>query len=87
MATVENEMLAYIQRKLTDGALSVTESEILDAVVPSAHPEYRSRPAYRYGLDRLRRRGLVNAIADQSGRLHYFIGPYASSELVKSMQW
>ena len=74
MGPVEANMLAYIQRRLEQGALSVTEREIMDAVVPHDHPEYRERPAYRYGLERLKRRLVINSIADKTGTLHYFIG-------------
>jgi hypothetical protein len=84
---VESEMLAYIQRRMADGALSVTEQEVLDAVVPREHPEYRQRPAYKYGLERLQRRRVINAVRDKRGNAHYFIGAYPSSELVASMQW
>jgi hypothetical protein len=85
MGPVEADMLAYIQRRLEQGALSVTEQEIMDAVVPHDHPEYRERPAYRYGLERLRRRHVINAVADQTGTLHYFIGNYPSAALFRSL--
>ena len=85
METVESNMLDYINRRIDAGVLSVTEAEILDAVVPADHPEFRSRPAYLHGLDRLRRRHVVNAVADQNGLVHYFIGNYPSAALRESL--
>jgi hypothetical protein len=85
MGPVESNMLAYIKRRLKEGELSVTGAEIMDAVIPSDHPEFRERPAYRYGLERLRRRHVINVIADQAGTLHYFIGAYPSVALRKSL--
>jgi len=78
-------MLAYLKSRLEGGALSVSGVEILDAVVPTDHPEFRERPAYRYGLDRLLRRLVINAVDDRSGKTHYFIGPYPSAALRKSL--
>jgi hypothetical protein len=78
-------MLAYIERRLEQGALSVTESEIMDAIVPRDHPEFGWRPAYRYGLERLRRRLVINAVADQTRTLHYFIGDYPSAALYRAL--
>jgi len=85
MGSVEAKMLAYIERRLEEGALSVTGAEILDAVIPTDHSTFRERPAYRFGLERLRRRHVINAVADQSGTLHYFIGAYPSPALYKSL--
>jgi len=85
MGIVESNMLAYIKRRLEAGALSVSEAEIMDAVVPSDHPEFRLKPAYRHGLDRLRRRSVINAVADHTGIMHYFIGDYASADLRESL--
>jgi len=66
-------MLAYIERRLEEGALSVTGAEILDAVIPTDHSTFRERPAYRFGLERLRRRHVINAVADQTGTLHHSV--------------
>ena len=85
MGPVESKMLAYIERRLGEGVLSVTGAEIFDAVIPSDHPELRERPAYRYGLERLMRRHIINAVADQAGTLHYYIGNYPSAALWKSL--
>jgi hypothetical protein len=85
MARVESDMLAYIKRRLEAGALSVSGAEIMDAVIPRDQAGFRERPAYRYGLERLRRRGVINAIADQTGTLHYFIGSAPSAALRKSL--
>lgn len=62
-----------------------TLQEIMDAVVPPDHPEFRERPAYRYGIERLLRRHLINAVHDREGKRHYFIGNYASAALRKSL--
>jgi hypothetical protein len=85
MGPVESEMLSYIQRCLGQGRLSVPATEIMNAVVPADHPEWRHRPAYRHGLDRLLRRHFVNATDAPDGTRHYFIGTYASPELRSSL--
>ena len=85
MGTVESNILAYIKRRLEAGALSVSETEIMDAVVPPDNPELRLRPAYRYGLDRLRRRHVINTVDDRAGMTHYFIGNYPSAALRESL--
>jgi hypothetical protein len=74
-------MLSYIERRLAEGVLSVTAAEVMDAVVPAEHPEFRERPAYRYGLQRLHRRQILNAIDDRDGQTHYYIGNFPSKEL------
>jgi hypothetical protein len=81
MGSIEAEMLAYIERCLAEGRLSVPATEIIDAVVPSDHPDWRHRPAYRHGLDRLHRRHVLNAVDAPDGTRHYFIGAYPSAEL------
>ena len=85
MGKVESQFLAYLKQRLEEGALSVPESEIMAAIVPADHPEYRFLPAYRYGLQRLRRRSIINAIPDREVTSHYFIGNFASAELRKSL--
>jgi hypothetical protein len=85
MGAVESSMLAYIERRLEEGALSVSGAEVMDAVVPPDHPEFRERPAYQHGLDRLLRRHVINAVDDRSGMRHYFIGTHASAELRQSL--
>jgi hypothetical protein len=50
MVPVEARMLAYIERRLEQGALSVTGIEIMDAVVPRDHPEFR-RPTAMVSSD------------------------------------
>ena len=82
---VERAMLAFIQARHDSGALSVTKDEVFAAVVPPNHPEFRFRPAYRYGLDRLRVRQVVNAVDDPLGVTHYFIGDYPTKELRHSL--
>jgi hypothetical protein len=76
-------MFAYIQRRLAEGAISVTESEVLAAVIPADQPQLRFRPAYRYGLERLQRRLMINAVVDRAGTRHYFIGDAPSPALWK----
>jgi hypothetical protein len=85
MGPVESEMLAYLKRRLQDGALSVSGEEIMAAVLPPDHLEFRSRPAYRHGLERLLRRQIINAVDASDGTRHYFIGTHASSELRASL--
>jgi hypothetical protein len=85
MGPVETSMLRYIERRLAEGSLSVLEKDILAAVVPADHPEYRDRPSYRHGLDRLLRRHVINAVRDPRGRTHYFIGSHASRELLAAL--
>jgi hypothetical protein len=75
MNPVEAQMLDFIKRRLDEGATSVPASEILAAVVPKEHPEYRLRPAYKHGLDRLRRRGRVCAVVGPGGELRYYLDP------------
>jgi hypothetical protein len=86
MGTIESDIVAYLKCRLDAGALSVCEAEIMDAVVPPDHPEFRLRPAYRYALDRLRRRHVINAVADKAGMMHYFIGAYPSAALRESLE-
>jgi hypothetical protein len=83
---VEDKMLDFIKRRHAEGGLSVTEEEVFTAVIPPDHPEFRHRPAYKYGLERLRRRLLINAVDDSAGAMHYFIGNYASEELLRSLK-
>ena len=85
MGPVESKMLAYIERRLGEGALSVSAAEIMDAVVPPEYPEFRYRPAYRHGLDRMLRRHVINGIDGRDGTRHYFIGTHASAELRASL--
>jgi hypothetical protein len=85
MGEVESRMLAYLQRRLGAGAFAVPEREIMDALIPADHPEFRARPAYRHGLQRLRRRLLINAIVDHDGTTHYFIGTHPSPDLRRSL--
>jgi hypothetical protein len=85
MGKVETEILTYIKRRLDDGALSVPESEVIEAVIPPDHPEFRLRPAYKYGLKRLLRRHEINAVPDRNGMNHYYIGNFPSTELLKSL--
>jgi len=85
MGPVESEMLAYVQRCLAEGRLSIPGKEIIDAVVPRDHPDWRHRPSYRHGLDRLHRRHALNAVVAPDGTRHYFIGAYPSAELRASL--
>jgi hypothetical protein len=84
MGPVETEMLTYIRRRHSEGALAVPASEVMGAVA-AAHPEFRKKAAYQRGLERLHRRHVINAVDDASGATHYFIGDYPSAELRKSL--
>jgi hypothetical protein len=85
MGPVETKMLDYIERRLKEGVLSVPEVEIINAVVPLDHPEFRERPAYRHGLERMLRRHVINAVDAPDGTTHYFIGTHASADLRASL--
>jgi hypothetical protein len=85
MGEAESKMLAYIQLRHEEGALSVTEAEIFGAIIPADQPELRHRSAYRYGIDRLLRRHVINAIDDKTGTTHYFIGNFPTAELRQSL--
>ena len=85
MSDAESKMLAYIKLRHEEGALAVPASEILGAIIPADQPELRDPAAYRYGLERLLRRCVINAVEDKKGTLYYFIGPYPSRELRESL--
>jgi len=85
MGDAESRMLAYIKLRHEEGALAVPASEILGAIIPADQPELLDLPAYRYGLDRLLRRRVINAVDDHAGVTHYFIGNHPSAELLKSL--
>jgi hypothetical protein len=85
MGDAESKMLAYIKLRLEEGALAVPASEILGAIIPADQPALRERPAYRYGLERLLRRHVINAVDDRGGTRHYFIGSFPSAELRESL--
>jgi hypothetical protein len=74
MATnpVEAQMVAFIQRRVAEGAASVTRSEVLAAVIPHEHPEYRYRPEYKQALERLHHHRRIRAIRDKDGQMRYF---------------
>ncbi|RIK84397.1 MAG: hypothetical protein DCC68_01585 [Planctomycetota bacterium] len=78
-------MLAYIKHRHDAGALSVTADEILAAVIPPDQPKLRHKPAYRYGIQRLRVRSEINAVDAPDGTTHYFIGDYPSNDLRASL--
>lgn len=71
MNSTEAEMLAYIRRRHAEGAESVSASEVMAAVVPPDHPEYRFRPAYKHGLDRLHRRHVILSTRVEGGEVWY----------------
>jgi hypothetical protein len=85
MGEVETRLLAYLQRRLAEGVFAVPEQAIMDAVIPADHSEFRSRPVSRHGLQRLRRRLLVNAIVDRGGSWRFFIGTHPSPDLRRSL--
>jgi hypothetical protein len=65
MGIVERLMMDAIPRLIAAGAKGVTEEQVLGAVIPTDHPECRSRPSYKHGFARLRRRGLLTAVWDE----------------------
>jgi hypothetical protein len=67
MGFVERRMMEAIIRLIEAEAAGVTEEQVLSAVIPPEHPEYRLRPSYAYGFRRLAIRGLLSAVRDQSG--------------------
>jgi hypothetical protein len=79
---VEAAMLNFVKSRHEAGVLSVTAPEVLDALVPSGDPKLRYRPAYKYGLDRLLRRGVLNARETPDGVRHYFVGDSPSEALL-----
>ena len=58
---------------MRSGAESVTEDEVLSRIVPAEHPEYRFRPSYRYGFDRLSRRGVIGWNYGDEGEKRYYL--------------
>lgn len=85
MNAIENKIVEYIKQKFEAGSLSVTASEILAAVVPAEHPEFQFKPSYNYALERLIRRNVINGVDTKDGVRHYFIGNFATSELLTSL--
>lgn len=85
MNELDTKIVDYIQQQFAAGILSVTESEIMSTVVPAEQPELRFKPSYKYALDRLRRRQVINAVDNKDGVRHYFIGYFASPELRQSL--
>jgi hypothetical protein len=83
METVESRMVAYLRQRIDAGAMAVPGSEIMNAVIPTQNPEYRFRAAYRYGLERLLRRKVINGLNDPKGVTYYFFEHYPSSDLVE----
>jgi len=85
MNAIETKIVDYIRQKFDAGKLSLTASEIMAIVVPTEHPEYRFKPSYKFALDRLLTRHVINAVATEDGVTHYFIGNFASRELRLSL--
>ena len=83
METVESKMVAYIRQRIDAGAMAVPEAEIMNAVIPPQNPEYRFRSAYRYGLERLLRRRVINGINNPKGVTFYFFEHNPSPDLVE----
>lgn len=86
MGSVEQEMVEFIRAQHQVGILSVTAEQVLSGLASAVEPEARLRPAYKYGLDRLLRRGVINAIETADGVQHYYIGDSPSQELRESLK-
>jgi hypothetical protein len=74
LGPAEKAMLDFIKQRLAEGALAVAEKEVMEAVTSKSDRRARCKPAYRYGLQRLLRRHVINAIDDRDGQRHYYIG-------------
>jgi hypothetical protein len=85
MNDVETAIVDFIKVRHEEGALSVSEADILDVIVPLDKAKLRFRPKYKYAFDRLRVRSVINAVHAPDGTMHYFIGPYPSAELRASL--
>jgi hypothetical protein len=85
MNTVETAIVDFIKRRNAEGALSASEADIMDAIVPHDRPKLRYNPSYKYALERLRVRLVINCVTAPDGITHYFIGNYASPELRASL--
>ena len=85
MNEVESSIVAYLNRRLEEGALAVPASEIMEAVIPPDQPKLRYQPKYKYALERLLRRMVVNAVDAHDGTRHYYIGNCPSPALRKSL--
>jgi hypothetical protein len=85
MSPIESLFFKYIKQSIDAGGLAVSHAEVMLAVIPSDRPDLARRPVYRYALDRLHRRHVVNAIRNSDGVLYYFIGNAPSVELLRAM--
>jgi hypothetical protein len=84
MGDIEAKLLEYLQRQLSQGHHSVSADELREGVLRE-NPEFRHRTGFRYGLQRLSVRHVINSVSAPDGSRHYFVGNYASPELRKSL--
>ncbi|MBV9123536.1 MAG: hypothetical protein JO112_09275 [Planctomycetes bacterium] len=80
MGRVEKEMMDAVWHLMDAGADSVTEEEILDAVVPREHPEYRFQAAYVYGVERLLRRNWLTPLRRDGQRRYRPTRPRSAAD-------
>jgi hypothetical protein len=71
MGRVEALIWTALWTKIDAGANDASEEELLNAVTPPDHPEYRLLPTYKYAVQRLSRRGWFNRIVDTAGAIRY----------------
>lgn len=75
MEPVEKQILAFIKRRMEEGADSVTRDEVMREILPKDHPEWRYRAPYKGALDTLYRRNRVYAMRTKDGEMRYSLEP------------
>ena len=71
MDPVEAQILAFIKRRMAQGADSVTREEVMQEILPKDHPDWRYRAPYKGALDALYRRNRVYAVRARDGEMRY----------------
>lgn len=71
MGTIEAQIWKVLWAKMDSETSPVSAEELLSAVIPADHPEYRLLPAYKYAVERLARRGWLNGHQDTDGTIRY----------------
>jgi hypothetical protein len=84
MGEVEAKFVEYLKRRLDEGRLTISDPELREGVLRE-NPEFRNRAAFRHAIQRLRVRGVFNAINAPDGTTHYFIGTYPTAEIRASL--
>lgn len=83
MGEVEQRIVDFIENRMSSGVSTVSYDEIMAAIIPADHPEYGHRPPYKYGLDRLRRRGRIGSIPSEDGKGRFYIGRFPREEYIE----